>query len=140
MSCCLASRPGIVYSGAHTKETRVHTFTNLVLVFAVAVPLVGADVSGKWKATFTAPGGETRENIITLQAEGDKLTGTVSGRMGEAKIQDGTVNGDEVTFVVVRSFNGEDVKITYKGKVTGNKMALKVSARDREFDVTATRE
>ena len=111
-----------------------------VLVFAAAALLLAADVSGKWKTTFTTPDGQTRENMLTLQAEGEKLTGTLASRMGEAKIQEGTVKGDEIAFVVVRNFNGDDVKFTYKGKVTGNKMALKVTAGDREFDMTATKE
>ena len=112
----------------------------LAVIVASAAAVLAADVSGKWKATFTSPDGQTRENIITLQAEGEKLNGTLSSRMGEAKIQDGTVKGDEVTFVVIRNFNGEDVRFNYKGKVTGNKMTLKVTAGDREFDMTATKE
>jgi hypothetical protein len=118
----------------------VRTVRSLLLIFIAAVAVLGADVSGKWKASFTAPDGQTRESIMTLQAEGEKLTGTISGRTGEAKIQEGTVKGDDVTFVVVRNFNGDDIKFNYKGKVTGNKMALKVSAGDREFDMTATKE
>jgi hypothetical protein len=115
-------------------------FKHALLMTAVAAALLAADVSGKWKTTFTTPDGQTRENIMTLQADGEKLTGTIASRMGEAKIQDGTVKGDEITFFVIRNFGGEDVKMTYKGKVTGNKMALKVSAGDREFDMTATKE
>jgi hypothetical protein len=119
----------------------VGTLKRLVLILAAAVTVLAADdVSGKWKATFTAPDGQTRENMITLQADGEKLTGTLSSRMGDAKIQEGTVKGDDVAFVVIRNFNGEDVRFTYKGKVTGNKMALKVSMGDREFDMTATKE
>jgi hypothetical protein len=110
------------------------------MILALAAAALAADVSGKWKATFTSPDGQTRENTLTLQAEGEKLTGTLSSRMGDAKIQDGTVKGDEVAFAVMRNFNGEDVKFTYKGKVTGNKMALKVTVGDREFEMSAVRE
>jgi hypothetical protein len=118
----------------------VRTIGNLVLVFAAVVALFAADVSGKWKASFTSPDGQTRENTITLQADGAKLTGTIASQRGEAKIQEGTVNGDEISFVVVRNFNGNDMKFNYKGKVTGNKMTLKVSAGEREFEMTATKE
>jgi hypothetical protein len=118
----------------------VRTYRSLVLILVAAAALLAADVSGKWKASFTSSDGQTRESMLTLQADGEKLTGTMSGRTGESKIQDGTVKGDEITFVVVRNFNGDDIKFNYKGTVTGNKMALKVSAGDREFEMTATKE
>ena len=116
------------------------TFKTTLLILALAAAAVAADVTGKWKATFTTPDGQTRENTLMLQAEGEKLSGTLSSRIGDAKIQDGTVKGDEIAFSVIRNFGGEDVKFNYKGKVTGNKMALKVSAGDREFEMTAVRE
>jgi hypothetical protein len=115
-------------------------FRILFVTLAVGIAALAADVSGKWKTSFTTPDGQVRENTLALQQDGEKLTGTLASRIGDAKIQDGVVKGDELSFTVIRNFGGEDVKFTYKGKVTGNKMALKVSAGDREFEMTATKE
>jgi hypothetical protein len=113
----------------------------LVIVAIAAITLVfGADVDGTWKATFQTPDGQTRENTITLKADGDKLTGTIASRIGESKLQNGTIKGDEVAFTAVRNFGGNDITFNYKGKITGNKMALKVSAGDRQFDMTAVKQ
>jgi len=91
-----------------------------VLAFAVA-SLSAADVTGKWTAQVAGRDGQTREQTFTLKADGEKLTGTISGMMGGAdtEIKDGTVKGDDIAFSVVRNFQGQDVKILYKGKVSG---------------------
>jgi hypothetical protein len=115
-------------------------FKVLTLAIAVAAVVLASDVSGIWKATFTAPDGQTRENTFNLKADGDKLTGTLSSGMGEAKVQDGQIKGDDVTFTVVRNFNGDDVTFKYKGKVEGNKMTLHVTAGDREIDMVANKQ
>jgi hypothetical protein len=107
---------------------------------AFAAVLLAADVTGVWKASFTSPDGQARENTFNLKADGDKLTGTLSSAMGESKVQDGQIKGDEVTFTVVRNFNGDDVTFKYKGKVEGNKMTLHVTAGDREIDMVATKQ
>ena len=54
-----------------------------------------------------------------LKVEGAKLTGTVSGRQGDVPITDGKVDGDDLSFTVVMNFQGNEVKMLYKGKVSG---------------------
>ena len=51
------------------------------------------------------------------------------------------MDGDNVTFAVVREFNGNEFRINYKGKVTGDEMKLtgEVVGRDRAFEMTAKR-
>src|SRR5688500_18678436 len=68
--------------------------------FATAADTKG-DPTGTWKYT-TERGGKTRETVLKLKAEGDKLTGTVSGGKDETKIEDGTVKDGEVAFTVTR--------------------------------------
>lgn len=91
--------------------------TAAVLVTTMAA--FAADVTGKWTAQVPGRDGQTREQTFTLKADGEKLTGTVSGMNGDTEIKDGTVKGDDIAFSVVRSFQGNEVKVNYKGKVTG---------------------
>jgi uncharacterized protein (DUF2147 family) len=93
----------------------------LAAILAVAVTsLSAADATGKWTAQVAGRDGQTREQTFTLKADGEKLTGTISGMMGgaETEIKDGTATGDDIAFTVVRTFQGQDVKILYKGKVS----------------------
>lgn len=92
-----------------------------VLLVLAFTSLSAADVDGKWTAQVAGRDGQTREQTFTFKAEGEKLTGTISGMMGGAdtEIKDGTVKGDDIAFAVVRSWQGQEMKILYKGKVSG---------------------
>src|SRR5712692_1722935 len=107
-----------------------------VLVCAVAVLAVfvavaaAADVTGKWTAQVPGRGGETRETTFNFKADGGSLTGTMSGMQGnEIAISDGKVSGDDISFSVSMSFNGNDVKLLFKGKVSGSEIKF---TRERE--------
>lgn len=97
------------------------------LVGLLAVVAFAAGIDGKWTSEFTTPNGQTRTTTYTFKADGDKLTGTVSGRMGETAITEGKISEDEISFVVVRNFRGEERKMQYKGKVSGDEIKLSVT-------------
>ena len=92
----------------------------IALLGIFATVLFAADVSGTWKAEVPGRGGNMQTNTIVLKQEGAKLTGTLDGgRGGPVEITNGKVEGDTVTFTVVRSFGGNDIKQNFKGAVSG---------------------
>ncbi|HTS26527.1 MAG TPA: hypothetical protein VMH81_11680 [Bryobacteraceae bacterium] len=103
----------------------------LVLFAAFALTASAADVDGSWKAAIETPNG-TIETTFTFKADGDKLTGKVSNQMGDTEIQDGKISGSDVSFVVVRNFQGNEFKLSYKGKVSGNEMKLSIEFPGRD--------
>lgn len=105
-------------------------FWALALVGVLALSSFAADVSGKWKAEFETPNGQTRTSNLTLKADGETLTGTISGRGGDTAISEGKVSGDEISFVVVRDFQGQQMKSQYKGKVAGDEIKMSVQFRE----------
>jgi hypothetical protein len=100
--------------------------------------LFAADVNGKWTATQTF-GDRTIESTMTFKAEGTKLTGTVSGRRGDTEIQDGKIEGDNISFTVKRQTQKGDFTSNYKGTVAGDEIKFKMSMSDRESEFTAKR-
>jgi hypothetical protein len=102
------------------------TYRKIILLacFVLATATLGwaADVTGKWVAQVPGREGQTRETTFNLKAEGDKLTGTVSGRQGDTQISEGKVSGDEISFKVVANFQGNEVKFLYKGKIAGDEI------------------
>lgn len=110
--------------------------SRLVLTAALALSAFAADVTGKWKTSFEI-NGEKREGSMTLKADGAKLTGTMENARGSAEISDGKIDGDSISFIVVRNFNGNEVKIAYKGKVSGDEMKLTVDFNGNELPMTA---
>jgi hypothetical protein len=99
--------------------------------FVLAATLVAqaADITGKWTAQVPGRDGQTREQTFTFKVEGEKLTGTTTGRNGDVAITDGTVKGDAIAFSVVMNMGGNDVKILYKGTVAGAEIKM---TRQRE--------
>ena len=103
-----------------------------------------ADPTGtwKWKVQF---GDNEFEQTLKLKHEGDKLTGTITGRDGqERKIEDGKFKDDEVSFQVTRERDGQKFVIKYKGKVSGDtikgKTEFNVGGETRDRDWEAKRE
>lgn len=91
------------------------------------------DPSGTW--TWTTPGrngGPDRKMTLKLKTEGDKLSGKLisPGRQGgdpmETEIKDGKVKDGEVTFTVVREFNGNKMTSKYTGKVSADAIKGKI--------------
>jgi len=103
--------------------TKRIAFLSVAFVFAaMTLAMAAADVSGKWIAQVPGRDGQTNETTITLKAEGEKLTGTISGRQGDTAISEGKVSGDSVSFVVTREIQGNTIKMVYKGKVSGDEI------------------
>jgi len=86
-----------------------------------------ANATGTWKWSFTTQNGQTFETTLKLKQDGEKLTGTVTGRNNqETEIKEGKVKGDEVTFQVTRERNGQTFTQKYKGKLSGDTIKGKV--------------
>ena len=96
----------------------------LLLVAAAAMmvaPAFGADITGTWTASFETQVG-TQNYTYTFKVEGTKLTGTAKSNLGEGAIENGTVNGDDVSFVENLNYQGMPFQIQYKGKISGNEI------------------
>lgn len=114
----------------------------LLSLFAISVfTATAADISGTWKAALETPNGPL-ETTFKFKVDDGKLSGTAANQFsGELPISDGKVEGDDVSFSVKASFNGNDFKLNYKGKIAGDeiKLTVEVSGMDRTFEMTAKR-
>jgi hypothetical protein len=99
-------------------------FLSVCFVFAALSIAWAADVDGKWTAQVPGRGGQTRETTFTFKAEGEKLTGTVSGMQGDSPISDGKISGDEISFTLKLNFQGNEITFLYKGKVSGDEIKM----------------
>lgn len=80
-----------------------------------------ADVSGTWTASFDTQVGQ-QNYTYTFKVDGGKLTGTAKSNLGEGTITNGTVNGDDITFTENLSYQGMELMIVYKGKISGDEI------------------
>jgi hypothetical protein len=99
----------------------------------LAVAAFAADVNGKWTAEVQGRGGNTMTTTFNFKNDGGTLTGTVAGgRGGEAQITNGKVDGDNVSFDVVREFNGNSVTLHYTGTISGDEIKFKMERQGGE--------
>ena len=82
-------------------------------------------MTGTWKAEFETQRG-LQKYTFTLKQDGTKVTGKASadtnGQTRETELKDGKIEGDTVTFVEPLSIQGNDIQITFTGKVSGNEI------------------
>ena len=116
---------------AKGKGRTMHRLISMVaLVFSLLLPVFAADISGKWTATFETPIG-TQNYTYEFKLDGEKLTGTAKSQTATTAITEGMVKGDEVTFVENLKFEGQDLRIAYKGKISGDE--IKFTRQVAEF-------
>jgi hypothetical protein len=91
-----------------------------IVALGLASWTFAADLNGKWTASFETPIGTQIYNY-EFQVKGTALTGSIKSNMlGEAKVENGKVEGNKVTFVEKSKYQGMDMTITYNGEVSGN--------------------
>ncbi|MCW5557396.1 MAG: hypothetical protein KIT22_06160 [Verrucomicrobiae bacterium] len=107
-------------------------YATIGLIALAAVAAKAANVEGEW--TWTPSSGEGlsgRPATLTLKLEGEKLRGTLAapgsdGKVVETPISDATLEGDSLTFYVVREVGGVSYASRYSGKVSDDKITGKV--------------
>ena len=100
----------------------------LQVVPSAATPAPQADadkVTGTWKAEFETQRG-LQKYTFTLKQDGTKVSGKANvdtnGEKREAEFKDGKIEGDTVTFVEPLNIQGNDIQITFTGKISGNEI------------------
>ncbi len=106
--------------------------TRLLLLGALGVALASfisarAAIDGQWSAEFDTQVG-VQKYVYDLKADGGKLTGKAvwerMGTKGETGLKEGKITGDTVSFVEPLSFDGNEIPITYSGKLNGDELKL----------------
>jgi hypothetical protein len=102
----------------------MRTFLLSALLGVFAFAACAADITGKWIAKVPWRGGSMQTYTFVFKADGAKLTGTVrAGPGGIAALQEGKIDGVNVSFVVVRtSGKSGEIRDTYQGTVSGSEI------------------
>jgi hypothetical protein len=78
------------------------------------------------------PDGYKHESTLNLRSDGSKLTGKIVSRRGSVEIANGAINGNNISFMIVRAGNGDELKIEFEGTVEGGTMKLRMQYRDHD--------
>ncbi len=99
------------------------TFLALMALLCFSFIASAADVTGKWTAEVPGRGG-SQTTTFNFKVDGAKLTGTVGNMRGDMPISEGKVDGDNISFVQTLEFNGNEIKLSYKGVVKGDSIEI----------------
>jgi enterochelin esterase-like enzyme len=120
------------------------TLMRLLALAAFTCAASAADVTGIWKAEFDTQHG-LQKYTFHLKQEGANLTGKASVETGdqkrEAEFKEGKIDGDTVTFVELLNAQGNELRIAFTGKLSGNEIKFTRKAGDfGSSEATAKRE
>jgi hypothetical protein len=103
--------------------------TTISLILGIATTLLAADFNGTWTAAIDTQVG-VQNYTYTFKVDGEKLTGKTKSQFGESEITAGVVKGDDITFVENLNYEGMPLKITYKGKISGDEIKFTRNVAD----------
>ena len=121
-----------VREGRVTEGEAMKRLTALVAALALTVVPVFAqnapkdkaiDVTGTWDSTVESPQG-AMTSVATYKQQGETLTGTHVGQIGEVALK-GTVKGNQIVYTIAIDMQGQQLTITYTGKIDGDAIAGK---------------
>ncbi len=94
------------------------------LLASTGLVALGAGIDGKWTVTTQGKQGDVVQTLV-LKSSGMTLTGSLDGGQGTPiDITEGMVHDADVSFKVVREFNGNKVTTNYKGTLAGDELTL----------------
>ncbi len=88
-------------------------------VLALVVVTAQTDVTGSWEMTFNTDQGSVSGGL-TLQQDGEALSGALVTEMGTLEFDGGTVSGNKLEWVAEVDAGGQFLEIAMSGVVDGD--------------------
>jgi enterochelin esterase-like enzyme len=105
------------------KKTGLSLFCGLIAL--LASPTRAADVAGQWRGEFDSQIGQ-QTYLFTFQVNEGKVTAKATaeaqGQKREVDFKEARLEGETLTFLEMRNFQDNEVRIDYTGKVTNNEI------------------
>ncbi|MEO8573831.1 MAG: pitrilysin family protein [Pyrinomonadaceae bacterium] len=86
-----------------------------------------ADVSGTWELSLDFQG-QQLPVTLTLEQNGERISGNIETVLGSGNIEEGAVKGDRVTATAKTEIQGQSVDFSISGSVAGDVMTGTLSA------------
>ena len=122
------------------------TLITFLLLAACPLSVFAADVTGTWKSEFDSQIGPQKYTYIFKQ-DGRNLTGKAKAEIGDQKreteLKEGKIEGDAVSFVEMLDLQGNEIRISYTGKLSADADQIKFTREVGDFakeEIVAKRE
>jgi enterochelin esterase-like enzyme len=101
----------------------VRILMSFVALAVFSLPALAQEVNGTWKAEFETQRGLQKYTFV-LKRDGKTLTGKASveldGQKRDVEFKEGKIDGDTVTFIETLDLQGNELRITYTGKIAAD--------------------
>jgi hypothetical protein len=109
-----------------------------VFLMLAAGILSAADVTGVWKGAFEYSG-QSVPVTFNFKNDGGAVTGTVDGMpTPNAKIEEGKLDGEQISFWIAIDYQGMNLKLVYKGKIAGDQITFQFGTEDGSWGTEMT--
>ena len=109
----------------------------LILVASMAF---AAPIDGKWVGEIPGMDGNPMKLSYTFKADGATLTGATTGPDGkEMAIKDGKIDGNNLSFSVTFDMGGQEMKMEYKGVLSGDTLKLTLDMMGQPMEIPLKR-
>lgn len=102
-----------------------------LIAFSATLLAQRSNLSGTYKGSGRGNG----ESILQVQIKGDVATGTLKNQFGQFKLENGSVDGDDLFFIIFIDRDGDHFKMTYRGHSFGDEIQFKIEAGERMLDL-----
>ena len=96
-------------------------------------------VTGNWKLTMATPFG-VQTPTLSIKQEGASHSGTLSGKAGEASLDELKVDGESLSFSSIAKTPMGDFPVSYRASVSGDNMNGTFKTMMGETPFTGVRE
>ena len=79
-------------------------------------------LSGTWTVNVKLEGQDDKSITLTLQQEGERLSGSIAGPLGAGEISNASANMGEVRFTVSVNVEGQTKEATFTGRLANNEI------------------
>lgn len=108
----------------------------LLLIMSIGAGIAAiTNLNGKWAGPLHTPDGNTTEVEYNFNTDGNKLTGKLESVFGSATLENGKIEGDNLTFNI--NMNGLD--LPHKGKIYADSVLMNIDYKGMPLHVTLQR-
>src|SRR5215831_1890463 len=108
----------------------------VLVILCLALPMIAAadGVDGNWSGAVATPNGDLPIGFA-FKVDGTTLNGTMIGPDGTpSPLTNGKIDGNNLTFSVDSSFNGNSFSIAYKGVLDGEQIKISAEVQGYAFE------
>jgi hypothetical protein len=104
-----------------------HVLARFLMSLAIsATVLTAADITGIWVGQVEGRRGGKEDVAFEFKVNGTAVTGKMFGDEFDLKVEDASVSGDQVKFLITTTnyYSGNQQKAQYTGTIKGNEIEL----------------